>query len=75
MARMESTEYAARDGLGLAQLIAEREVTAEEVVQAAQTRAREVNPRINAIVTRPSPTPRQCLQVASSTRSAKLPAA
>jgi amidase len=50
MARMESTEYAAHDGLGLAQLIAERQVTAEEVVQAAQARAREVNPRINAIV-------------------------
>jgi amidase len=50
MARMESTEYAAHDGLGLAQLIAERQVTAEEVVQAAQDRAREVNPRINAIV-------------------------
>ncbi|HEV7493235.1 amidase, partial [Baekduia sp.] len=47
---MESTEYAAHDGLGLAQLIAERQVTAEEVVQAAQARAREVNPRINAIV-------------------------
>ena len=47
---MESTEYAARDGLGLAQLIAGREVAAEEVVQAAQARAREVNPRINAIV-------------------------
>jgi Asp-tRNA(Asn)/Glu-tRNA(Gln) amidotransferase A subunit family amidase len=50
MARMESTEYAAHDGLGLAQLIAERQVTAAEVVEAAQRRAREVNPRINAIV-------------------------
>jgi amidase len=50
MAHMESTEYAARDGLGLAQLIADREVTATEVVEAAQRRAREVNPRINAIV-------------------------
>ncbi len=47
---MESTEYAAHDGLGLAQLIADGQVTAEEVVQAAQARAREVNPRINAIV-------------------------
>jgi Asp-tRNA(Asn)/Glu-tRNA(Gln) amidotransferase A subunit family amidase len=47
---MESTEYATHDGLGLAQLIAERQVTADEVVQAAQARAREVNPRINAIV-------------------------
>jgi Asp-tRNA(Asn)/Glu-tRNA(Gln) amidotransferase A subunit family amidase len=50
MARMESTEYAAHDGLGLAQLIAERQVMADEVVQAAQARAREVNPSINAIV-------------------------
>jgi amidase len=47
---MESTEYAAHDGLGLAQLIADRQVTAREVVEAAQRRAREVNPRINAIV-------------------------
>ncbi len=47
---MESTEYAAHDGLGLAQLIAERQVSATEVVEAAQRRAREVNPRINAIV-------------------------
>ena len=47
---MDSTEYASRDGLGLAELIAAREVTPAEVVEAAQRRAREVNPRVNAIV-------------------------
>lgn len=47
---MDSTEYASRDGLGLAELIAARHVTSAEVVEAAQRRAREVNPRVNAIV-------------------------
>ena len=46
---MEFEEYICHDGLGLAQLIAERQVTAAEVVVAARA-PREVNPRINAIV-------------------------
>ena len=41
---MESTEYAAHDGLGLAQLIAEREVTAAEVVAGRAARARGGEP-------------------------------
>jgi amidase len=49
---MEQTEYAAQDGLGLAELIAGGELTAAEALTAAQRRAREVNPRINAIVRR-----------------------
>jgi Asp-tRNA(Asn)/Glu-tRNA(Gln) amidotransferase A subunit family amidase len=49
---METTEYAAQDGLGLAELIAERQVTPAEVLEAAQRRADEVDPAINAIVRR-----------------------
>ncbi len=47
---MEDTEYAGLDGLGLAERIAARELSAQEVVEAAQRRARQVNPRVNAIV-------------------------
>jgi amidase len=47
---MEDSEYAGLDGLGLAERIAAGEVTAQEVVEAAQRRARAVNPKINAIV-------------------------
>lgn len=49
---MESTEYADYDALGLAELIASKQVTAAEVVEAARSRARDVNPGINAIVRR-----------------------
>lgn len=45
-------EYADHDGLGLARLIARKEVTPEEVIEAAISRADAVNPRINAIVHR-----------------------
>jgi Asp-tRNA(Asn)/Glu-tRNA(Gln) amidotransferase A subunit family amidase len=43
-------EYSRFDALGLAELIRKREVSAEEVLEAALTRTREVNGRINAIV-------------------------
>ena len=46
------TEYARHDGLGLARLIADRELTPEEVLEAAIARAEAVNPTINAIVHR-----------------------
>ena len=46
------TEYADHDGLGLAGLIADGEVTPEEVLEAALARADAVNPTINAIVHR-----------------------
>jgi amidase len=46
------TEYADHDGLGLADLIARREVKPEEVLEAAIERADAVNPTINAIVHR-----------------------
>lgn len=49
---MESTEYASLDGLGLAELIAKGETTAAEALAAAQRRAAEVDPKINAIVRR-----------------------
>jgi amidase/6-aminohexanoate-cyclic-dimer hydrolase len=43
-------EYSRFDALGLADLIRRRRASAEEVLEAALTRTREVNGRINAIV-------------------------
>jgi len=43
-------DYLHHDGLGLAQLIANKEVTQLEVLEAAILRAEEVNPELNAIV-------------------------
>ena len=45
-------EYRRHDGLGLAKLIADGEVSAAEVLEAAIARAETVNTRLNAIVTR-----------------------
>ncbi|WP_460371004.1 amidase family protein, partial [Actinocorallia lasiicapitis] len=47
---MEYQEYRAHDAVGLAGLIAAGEVTPGEVLEAAISRAEEVNGRINAIV-------------------------
>lgn len=47
---MNFEEYRGYDALGLAQLVAAGETTAAELLEAARLRAREVNPRINAIV-------------------------
>jgi amidase len=44
-------EYAKYDGLGLAELIAKREVQPSEVLEAAISRAEKLNPKLNAIVT------------------------
>ena len=44
-------EYVRYDGLGLAELIAKREVSAKEVLEAAILRAEKLNPELNAIVT------------------------
>ncbi len=49
---MRFDEYRSYDGLGLAKLIAEGQVSAAEVLEAAIARAEAVNPRLNAIVTR-----------------------
>jgi Asp-tRNA(Asn)/Glu-tRNA(Gln) amidotransferase A subunit family amidase len=43
-------EYASYDAVGLAGLVAAGEVTAEELLDVARSRAEEVNPAINAIV-------------------------
>jgi Asp-tRNA(Asn)/Glu-tRNA(Gln) amidotransferase A subunit family amidase len=43
-------EYGSFDAVGLADLVARREVTADELLAAARARAEEVNPQINAIV-------------------------
>lgn len=45
-------EYRKRDALGLARLIADREVAPEEVMETALARCDAVNPRINAVVQR-----------------------
>ena len=44
-------DYLHYDGLGLAELIAKREVSTKEVLEAAILRAEALNPQINAIVT------------------------
>ncbi|MEM9727022.1 MAG: amidase [Myxococcota bacterium] len=44
-------DYTDYDGIGLAALIAKKEVTAAEVLEAAIARAEAVNPQVNAIVT------------------------
>jgi len=43
-------DYARHDGLGLAQLVARAEVSAEELLHAAIQRTEQVNPQINAVV-------------------------
>src|SRR5262245_46779335 len=47
---MRFDEYRKHDATTLAGLIAKREVSAEDVLEAAIARAEAVNPRINAIV-------------------------
>ncbi|HJL16301.1 MAG TPA: amidase [Sandaracinaceae bacterium LLY-WYZ-13_1] len=47
---MAFAEYDAHDGLGLAALVREGEVTARELLEEAIARAERVNPRLNAIV-------------------------
>lgn len=49
---MELEEYICHDGLGLAQLVADRQATAAELLVAARARLSAVNPRINAVVRR-----------------------
>jgi len=43
-------EYAAYDALGLGELIARKQVTPQEVLEAAIERVEAVNPRVNAVV-------------------------
>ena len=47
---MNLTEYARHDGLGLAELIRRREVTAKEVAELALAGFHKINPVINAII-------------------------
>jgi amidase len=47
---MKFEEYRKHDAISLAALIAKREVSAEEVLEAAIARAEQINPAINAIV-------------------------
>src|SRR5215472_10337534 len=47
---MRFEEYRQHDALSLAELVTKREVSAEEVLEAAIARAEQINPTINAIV-------------------------
>ena len=47
---MRFEEYRKHDAIALAGLIAKRQVSAEEVLEAAVARAEQVNPVVNAIV-------------------------
>jgi amidase len=49
---MRFDEYRRYDGLGLAELIANKEIPASEALEAALSRADDVGPKLNAIVTR-----------------------
>ncbi len=49
---MEAEDYGQHDGLGLAQLVADKQVTPAELLAAARARADAVNPRVNALVRR-----------------------
>jgi amidase len=44
------TDYTAHDGLGLADLVARKEVTPDELAAAALEAAARVNPKINAVL-------------------------
>ena len=44
---MNFQEYVRRDAVGLAELIRKKEVSADEVLQAALNRLDEVNPKLN----------------------------
>jgi amidase len=46
---MNASDYMAQDAVGLAGLIARREVSAREVMEAALARLEAVNPRLNAV--------------------------
>src|SRR5215470_15533895 len=47
---MRFEEYRKHDAISLAELIAKRQISAEEVLEAAMARAEQINPMINAIV-------------------------
>ena len=47
---MKFSEYIQYDGIGLAQLVQNKEVQAHELLEIAIQRAEQVNPKINAIV-------------------------
>ena len=47
---MNFEEYRRHDGLGLAELVAKGEVTAEEVLEVAIQRAEAVNPKLNGLI-------------------------
>ena len=49
---MAGFDYGAFDGLGLADLLRRREVTAREVVETALARVDRLNPRLNAVIHR-----------------------
>ena len=43
-------DYQSHDAVGLAALVRDQKVTAQELMDAARARAAQVNPRINAVV-------------------------
>ncbi|WP_116137467.1 amidase [Trinickia diaoshuihuensis] len=47
---MNLSEYTRYDAIGLAQLVAAKEVSSEELVQAARSAIETVNPKINAVI-------------------------
>jgi amidase len=50
--KMSFTEYANYDGIGLGELVSQKDISAAELVEEAISRAEAVNPKLNAIVFR-----------------------
>src|SRR5277367_6606402 len=58
---MNFAEYRRQDAVGLAQLVAQRDVTAEELLDAALARMAAVNPKLNAVVQNLEPMARRAI--------------
>lgn len=66
-------EYQSYDALGLADLVARKQVKAEEVLEAALARADRLNPKLNAIVHRQDDEARKAIAKAPSGPFAGVP--
>src|SRR5271163_3734290 len=58
---MNFAEYRRQDAVGLAQLVAQRDVSAEELLDAALARVAAVNPKLNAVVQNLEPMARRAI--------------
>jgi len=66
---MNQSDYLAHDAVGLADLIARREASAAEVLEAALTRTEAVNPKLNAVTLLLADEARAAVRAAASAQS------